>query len=212
MSAEHQPFAYSQLIALEPQAITPHDLSLMDRRYLIGRAPDCAMVVSLLRVSRRHIQIERHDDEYLLKDLASVNGTYLNGQLVRGTQRLRNDDTIGLGEPAPLLRFVDPDATHVITRLLRLDERARCFYLNGTALNLAPLQFDLLRHLYEHAGEICGRSACAMAIWGRAYNDEFDRGAFDTAMSDLRKALRLSDASRDLIETHRGVGYLLRIV
>lgn len=211
VSAAQLPALHSQLIALEPQLITPHALQLTEPVAMLGRSLECHMVVSVRRVSRRHAQIERRSDHYILSDLASVNGTYVNGLRLLAPQRLRNEDHIGLGDPEPLLRFVDPDATQVAESILRLDERAQCFYLSGAPLDLAPLQYVLLRHLYQHAGEICPRASCALAIWGRSYDDDRDRGALDTAVSDLRRALRRVDPSADLIETRRGVGYLLRL-
>jgi DNA-binding response OmpR family regulator len=211
VSAVQLPALHSQLIALEPQLITPHDLSLTEQFCLVGRSIQCHMVVSLRKVSRRHAQIERHSDHYILSDLGSVNGTFVNGVRLLAPQRLRHDDRIGLGDQGPLLLFVDPDATQVSLGVLRLDERAQAFYLSGVALDLSPLQYVLLRHLYQRAGEVVSRDSCALAIWGRSYDDELDRGALDTAVSDLRRAMRRVDPAADLIETRRGVGYLLRL-
>lgn len=210
VSAAQLPALHSQLIALEPQLIAPYAFSLVEPITTLGRSPECHVVVSVPRVSRRHAQLERHSDHHILSDLASINGTYVNGLRLLAPHRLRNEDRIGLGDPEPLLRFVDPDATQVSAGVLRLDERAQCFYLSGAPLDLAPLQYVLLRHLYQHAGEVCPRASCALAIWGRGYDDALDRGALDTAVSDLRRAMRRVDPAVDLIETRRGVGYLLR--
>lgn len=211
MSAAQLPILHSQLIAIEPQLITPHDLSLSEPVCLIGRAAECSVVVSVMRVSRRHAQIERRSDHYLLADLGSRNGTYVNGLRLLAPHRLRSEDRIGLGDGEALLRFVDPDATQVAEGVLRLDERSQSFYLSGVPLDLAPMQYVLLRHLYQHAGEVCQRNSCALALWGRTYDDDLDRGALDTTVSDLRRAMRRVDPEADLIETRRGVGYLLRL-
>ncbi len=53
-----------------------------------------------LGVSRRHARIQRMDDVYLLEDLNSTNGTWINQQRLPGGKRqgLRNGDMIQLGQ------------------------------------------------------------------------------------------------------------------
>lgn len=48
-------------------------------------------------VSRRHCQLEPEDGRWMLKDLTSSNGTYVNGIKVNGEQELRLGDQIRLG-------------------------------------------------------------------------------------------------------------------
>jgi DNA-binding response OmpR family regulator len=83
------------------------------------------------------------------------------------------------------------------------------FILNKKPLDLTPAQFRLLHYLYQHAGEVCTRETCAQAIWGRDYDPGLDADALDRAMSNLRGQLRQVDPDSDLIETRRGLGYLL---
>ncbi|HMQ32996.1 MAG TPA: FHA domain-containing protein [Chloroflexaceae bacterium] len=211
MDVAPPPTSHSQLVALAPEVVTPDTVALSGSVCLIGRSVQCDVVVRVSHVSRRHARIERRSDSFVLSDLESVNGTYVNGQRLLSPHRLRNDDQIGLGYPTALLRFVDPDATQVSAGVLRLDERSQSFYLGGVLLDLSPLQYMLLRHLYQHANEVCPRPSCALAIWGRPYDDDLDRGALDTAVSDLRRSMRRADPAADLIETRRGQGYLLRL-
>jgi DNA-binding NtrC family response regulator len=46
----------------------------------IGRDPDCRVRLLGKGVSRRHVEIHRQGPVFALKDLASTNGTFLNGQ------------------------------------------------------------------------------------------------------------------------------------
>jgi hypothetical protein len=63
---------------------------------VIGRGTDCDVCVPNSAVSRRHAQIEWHYNGYVVRDLGSVNGTYVNG--VRVTeQQLRDGDLIEVG-------------------------------------------------------------------------------------------------------------------
>lgn len=49
---------------------------------LLGRALDCQVHIRDLTVSRRHARITRVDDRYLVEDLGSGNGTFVNEQPV----------------------------------------------------------------------------------------------------------------------------------
>jgi pSer/pThr/pTyr-binding forkhead associated (FHA) protein len=64
---------------------------------VIGRRPDCDIVLTGTTVSRRHAQIRREDDRYFLRDVGSTNGTLLNGEPVIGEELLRDRDEIAVG-------------------------------------------------------------------------------------------------------------------
>jgi serine phosphatase RsbU (regulator of sigma subunit) len=63
---------------------------------LIGRDPTCDIVIDLARASRRHAQVVETSDAYFVEDLASANGTFVNGQRVNGRARLHTGDRIAL--------------------------------------------------------------------------------------------------------------------
>src|SRR5262249_49671581 len=54
-------------------------------------------------VEKTHARIERHEDRYLLNDVGTSGGTYLNGQRITGPTPLRSGDLIQVGKAA--LRF-----------------------------------------------------------------------------------------------------------
>jgi DNA-binding response OmpR family regulator len=85
------------------------------------------------------------------------------------------------------------------------------FSLDNQPLDLTPAQFRLLRHLYQFAGEVCTRESCAEALWSREYEPGLDADALDRAFSSLRSYLRRTAATADLIETRRGLGYVLNL-
>jgi hypothetical protein len=65
----------------------------------IGRLPDNDVVIDDATVSRRHCAILVHSDLTIeLHDVASKNGTTINGQKIQGPTRLRDGDEIGLSE------------------------------------------------------------------------------------------------------------------
>jgi hypothetical protein len=69
---------------------------------LVGRHPSCDVVLDEPSVSRRHAQLTRRDGAWMIRDLASTNGTLLNGNLV-GRATLRAGDVVTLGNVAILL-------------------------------------------------------------------------------------------------------------
>ena len=70
---------------------------------MIGRNPSCDLVLADPTVSRRHAELRRDGDGWVLADLHSSNGTWLNGWRVRRAA-IRWGDELMLGEQR--LRFV----------------------------------------------------------------------------------------------------------
>jgi pSer/pThr/pTyr-binding forkhead associated (FHA) protein len=62
----------------------------------IGRLPECDIVVSDPKASRRHTEIRPAGNGFLLVDLQSTNGTRVNGAPV-GEHILVDGDRIGVG-------------------------------------------------------------------------------------------------------------------
>jgi hypothetical protein len=68
-------------------------------RLLVGRHPACDVVVDDPTVSRRHAQLRLRGGVWVLQDLASKNGTSVNGERV-GRVALHSGDVILLGNQA----------------------------------------------------------------------------------------------------------------
>ena len=64
-----------------PEAGTCYPLS--DGKYVLGRHPDCDIVIDVGAVSRHHCRLTGERSEYFLEDLHSRNGTFLNEQPVQ---------------------------------------------------------------------------------------------------------------------------------
>ena len=69
-----------------------------DGEAIIGRHPDCQIVVEVGAVSRHHAKIIASGDDIHLKDLGSRNGTFVNGQLISEPHLLREGDQIRICE------------------------------------------------------------------------------------------------------------------
>lgn len=64
----------------------------------IGRHPEADVLLDDITVSRRHVEIVRDADGYTVADLGSLNGTYVNGEVIEGVRRLVDGDKIQIGK------------------------------------------------------------------------------------------------------------------
>lgn len=64
----------------------------------IGRAQTNTVVISDVTVSRQHARIRLEEDKFLLFDLGSANGTFVNGQPVEAPVALAENDVVRFGE------------------------------------------------------------------------------------------------------------------
>ncbi len=63
----------------------------------LGRHPNNTIQLLDKIVSKEHCILEQRDGGFILRDLGSLNGTYVNGERVRGEIPLRHADEIALG-------------------------------------------------------------------------------------------------------------------
>ncbi|MGL4554367.1 MAG: SpoIIE family protein phosphatase [Gemmataceae bacterium] len=69
-------------------------LSLDGDKFIMGRNPDCGIVIPVTSVSREHAQILRLSGKYFIEDKQSRNGTFVNNQAINGRTALKNNDRI----------------------------------------------------------------------------------------------------------------------
>ena len=72
-------------------------LRLMDGVNSIGRHDDCLIRIRSSQVSRRHCELFEEENQLILRDLGSSNGTYVNGKRVLGKQALKPGDVLTIG-------------------------------------------------------------------------------------------------------------------
>lgn len=74
----------------------------------LGRHPNNSIQLLDKIVSKEHCIIEQRGDHFVLRDLGSLNGTFINSERVRGEAPLKHGDEIALGSTRG--RFDDPSA------------------------------------------------------------------------------------------------------
>jgi hypothetical protein len=96
-----------QLIGLRG-ALASQSIQLGAAPMTFGRNPDNTIVLATGRASRRHAEIRPEGADYILTDLGSANGTFVNGQRLTAPHRLRPGDTFDIGDDS--FRFDAPPA------------------------------------------------------------------------------------------------------
>jgi len=98
------------------------NIELRRGNLLVGRSSGCQLVLEDSMVSRRHAELLVTDDAVTVKDLGSVNGLYVNSRRVEGSQRMKEGDTLQIGQREFVLRSflresvpISSDRQHVET-------------------------------------------------------------------------------------------------
>ncbi len=182
----------------------------------IGRSDDCDIVLPKRQVSRQHARIVRDDGGYLLRDLGSKNGTYVNGQMVRDeAYRLKDGDEIQIALYIKL-GFVGADATIPLElegpyRGLRIDRPAKRVFIGGQELSppLSPAQYRLLGILVANEGQVVSRDEIVDAVWSEEEAFGVTEQAIDALVHRLRERIAALDPDHEYIVTVRGHGFRL---
>jgi hypothetical protein len=66
-------------------------------RTLIGRSPDCDIFLDDVTVSRRHAELLRDGERFTIRDLGSLNGTFVNRRRIEAAD-LVDDDEVQIGK------------------------------------------------------------------------------------------------------------------
>jgi pSer/pThr/pTyr-binding forkhead associated (FHA) protein len=177
----------------------------------IGRAMECDIVIASKRISRENTRIRQDGRHWFVEDLASTNGTYLNGERIITGMKLRDGDSIKVGDV--IFIFHDPDTTTRENPVpeLEVDSTAGVVRVNRKAVSLSPKEYLLLAYLYERRGQVCSKNDIGLAVWPEYVSG----GIFDYQIENLVRRLRtrieLDPADPGLLFTVRGLGYKLMV-
>ena len=71
--------------------------ALEDAPTTIGRSPECAVFLDDVTVSRKHAELEHADGRWTIRDLGSLNGTFVNRKRIESVD-LEDDDEVQIGK------------------------------------------------------------------------------------------------------------------
>lgn len=138
-------------------------------------------------VSDRVAGLDAGADDYVVKPFS------IEELLARVRAHLRRNHE----ENPDLLQFAD----------LTLNRRTREVFRNGRIIELTAKEFDLLDYLISHPRQVITRDQILEKVWG--YDFMGDSNIIEVYVRYLRLKLE-ENGERRLIQTVRGVGYVLR--
>ena len=187
---------------------TGREHRLKNQTTTIGRALENDIVVTSKSVSREHARVRREGWRAILEDLGSTNGTLLNDERVVAPVELHDGDCVQIGEV--VLTFHDPDITYRDTPFpeLEVNAAAGIVRVDRHPITLAPKEFALLAHLYEHGGQVRSKDDICQAVWPECPEDVYDYQV-ENLVRRLRSKLEPDPTNPQMLLTIRGLGYKL---
>lgn len=181
----------------------------------IGRWEDNDVVIDDRWVSRYHAQVRREGEQYIVQDLGSKNGTFVNGRRIAAPAILSDGDQIQV-TPLVTLTFVDYGSTAPLAAEgpapdMELDLEGRQVHIRGRLLTpaLSPAQFAFLSLLAEQPGRVYSRDEVIATVWPEDQSEGISDEAIDALVRRIRLRLRKLDPDHDYIVTVRGYGFKL---
>lgn len=110
------------LLRIHPVDLGQPQIKLDRSETVFGRVGELDVTLDDRSVSRRHAAIERVGSLYIITDLGSTNGTFVNGERV-DTQTLRCGDRVRLGDQ--IFKFLEADGIEAQYHSLMLDSVSR---------------------------------------------------------------------------------------
>ena len=123
---------------------TTREVVLEEDKYIIGRGADCGIILLDSNVSRHHAELKIDGENWIVSDLESVNGTFVNAFPV-SSRTLKHMDTIQIG--AAMLVFNNPHALADGEKWENADNPEK------SGFNFDSMQ-RVIRRLEENIGEV----------------------------------------------------------
>jgi pSer/pThr/pTyr-binding forkhead associated (FHA) protein len=100
------------LLVMTPGKQQGKSLDIKTPQFLVGRDPQCQLRPASPLISKRHCAILVREGKAFIRDFDSTNGTFVNGDPVKGERELHHDDQLKIG-PIEFTVRVDLAATPV---------------------------------------------------------------------------------------------------
>jgi len=187
----------------------------------LGRGEECDIVIADRQISRVHLRVRRESFDFVLEDMGSKNGTFVNGKQVQEgvPVRLEDGDEIHVALAVQMV-FVGAGATvplsgqgelAIMSGGLRLDKAQRRVWIGERELEppLSLAQYRLLELLCDAGGRVVSREEVVAAVWPESIEDGVSEQAIDALVRRLRDRLAELDKTHEYVVTVRGHGFRL---
>lgn len=173
---------------------------------VIGRAPECDIVLASTHVSRRHAEVAWEGQHFRIRDLDSLNGTKVAGVMIDAPQALASGDTMELAECSLRFELAVGSETQVFFPArggLTINLATHEVRLDGEVLDLTPKEFLLLTLLHARAPAVVEYAQIGAEVWPELAG-EVPEDSIAQLAARLRRKL-----SPEMIANVRGFGYRL---
>jgi OmpR family response regulator NblR len=174
------------LIVVDRMLVGESGLWFCNRLRSMGMRIPVLMMMARDSVEDRVACLEAGADDYFLKP-------YRTNDFLKLVRLYLQPDN----SSSEKLRFAD----------LSLDLATRRAYRNGRAIDLTMKEFELLKYLMEHPRDVLTREQILENVWG--YDFMGESNVIEVYIRYLRLKIE-DDGEKRLIQTVRGVGYVLR--
>lgn len=102
-----------------------------------------------------------------------------------------------------------PKNNNLVIRGLQIDKDSRQVFMNGTEINLAQKEFDLLLYMAQNPNRVFSREALFESIWG--LDALGDNATVTVHIGRIREKIEPEPSNPQYIETVWGAGYRFRV-
>lgn len=211
------------VIVVKSGVPVPMTVPVVGSTTVLGKHPDCDVVLANPFVSRRHARIDLVEGAATIRDLSSKNGTYVNGSRIgTGPSELLDGAVIEFGKNQVTAEFQltprtltldnlqvpqqDPGRTQFV-----IHQQSRQVWVNGEVLlpALTRKEFDILLLLHSKQGQVCSHREIARGGWPEREGGMVDETEIRQYIRRIRARLDSVAATNVGITTLRGIGYRL---
>jgi hypothetical protein len=185
----------------------------------LGRRSDNDLVVDEPSVSRRHALVMDSPAGFILRDLNTTNGTFVNREKIgHGEQHLKHGDSVRLagstvsflfreeGPVTELLSAESPPTSGIVVEGNTEQGEVKEERLN---VALGGKEGDLFRLLHSRKGSVVSREDLALEVWPESPRGSEAGRALDESVARIRVALGDDPADPAHLITVGEFGYLL---
>lgn len=186
-----------------------------------GRDPECDLVIEARGASRFHAEFTFTEQELLVSDQESTNGTFVNGNLIPPRQRvsLEVGDRVRIGpaevvvwnedELPPEVKRYLPDSGRLVPQTIFVNLADGVVLVNGKipVARLSSSETDVLAFMHERGDDTTTASQIAEIIYGTG---QVSRMIVASFIDGLRAKIEPSPAAPRFLIAVPGIGYRLR--